>query len=359
MASAGVATVLALGIGPSLGAVPHRPAAPLRRTAPDRTLDVTSRLPGLVDPELVSDPDGQLLLTGGLAATFGASDGNCGSAAVDQHTLAVAPVQDASCDDPAVFGQSVGIVESGPSPSTVSIARAGASPGEFTVGPVVMTYGLASNTRVVTAYGGGWLWVYDVASTNGPELLQVSEATGQVVDTVEMPEPLYRPEMVADAAGLWIGNSSAGADEPDTLYFVAPGASAPSLAVPGNFDVYWMTSAGDTVFAGIGGYTTHGYESLYRYDGSDTVPSLELPIGFSLNILVARPGKLLWNVSATSNDHIELERVDPASGKEFGVATLPAGAENLQMQALIEHRSLFVLEPATYGGTLLRVTLPG
>ncbi len=47
-----------------------------------------------------------------------------------------------------------------------------------------MTYEYSSDTHLVTAYGPDSLWIYDVATTNGAELLQVSTQSGAVVDVV-------------------------------------------------------------------------------------------------------------------------------------------------------------------------------
>ena len=66
-----------------------------------------------------------------------------------------------------------------------------------------MTYGSYSDSRPVFAYGSHWLWMYDVDTATGSELLQVSLQSGAVVDTVPMPA-LYRPLLAADNGGLWI-----------------------------------------------------------------------------------------------------------------------------------------------------------
>ena len=55
-----------------------------------------------------------------------------------------------------------------------------------------MVYDNASDTKPVSVVGRDWLWIYDVATTKGAELLQVSAASGKVVNTVSMPSP-YAP----------------------------------------------------------------------------------------------------------------------------------------------------------------------
>ena len=76
-------------------------------------------------------------------------------------------------------------------------------------------------------YGGGWLWIYDnstiaSAAEHGhrvqprtAELLQVSTSSGQIVDTVSMPNALIAPSWPPTIAGLWIGTRSKAACVPD------------------------------------------------------------------------------------------------------------------------------------------------
>ena len=99
----------------------------------------------------------------------------------------------------------------------------------MTVGPVVMTYGSYSDTRPVMAYGSQWIWIYDVATTHGPELLQVSAQSGAVVETIPMPA-FYRPLLAADDGGVWIANSLSGSPA-TALSYVAAGSSAPSVVI--------------------------------------------------------------------------------------------------------------------------------
>ena len=145
---------------------------------------------------------GHPLLSGETTATASTKTPACVSATVDPHTLHVAPGAATNCNDPAVDGQSVGVVNRSipdSNDATISIAHRDRETGRTSVGPVVMTYGTFSDTRPVMAYGGGWLWIMttppsapaltgSVVSIAGvAEVLQVSASTGRVIDTVPPP----------------------------------------------------------------------------------------------------------------------------------------------------------------------------
>lgn len=82
----------------------------------------------------------------------------------------------------------------------VRIAHVGAS---VTYGPVVMRYQDGSDTRPVSTYGPRSLWLYDVATERGSELLRFSSLTGRLEQTVPMPK-LYRPVIAADGDGIYL-----------------------------------------------------------------------------------------------------------------------------------------------------------
>ncbi len=106
-----------------------------------------------------------------------------------------------------------------------------------------MTYESSSDTHLVTAYGPDALWIYDVATTNGPEPLQVSPQSGAVVDVVSMPK-LYRPLLAADDGGVWVANSIEGCPGP-ALSYVASGAAAPTTVIADTgLPICWLTATG-------------------------------------------------------------------------------------------------------------------
>jgi hypothetical protein len=217
---------------------------------------------------------------------------------VDPQTLDIGSGSDANCNDPAVDGETVGVVNGyipDSNNATISIARVDPETGKTSVGPVVMTYGSYSDTRPVMAYGGGWLWIYDdstivsgaervnVSNPGTAELLQVSTSSGQIVDTVPVPV-LYRPLMAADNDGLWIGNSveggeCSGCSPPDALYYVAPGSDKAAVAIPDSkLIVCWLLGSGRS---SLGRDRTRksgcSQETIWRLDGTDFQPVFKVP----------------------------------------------------------------------------------
>ena len=159
--------------------------------------------------------------------------GPCAAALLDPQSLATGTLDLGNCGDPQLFGQTVEAVTSQTPPSNnvnVSVNVVNPTTGLLTDGPVVMTYEYSSDTHLVTAYGGESLWIYDVATTNGPELLQVSTQSGAVVNAVPMPK-LYRPLLAADDGGVWVANSIQGSPGP-ALSYVGSGASSPTTVDP-------------------------------------------------------------------------------------------------------------------------------
>ena len=79
----------------------------------------------------------------------------------------------------------------------------------LSTGKVVFTYQDASDTRPASAYGGGYLWIYDVRTPKGAQLAQVSASTGRLVRTIVMPQ-VFRPLMAADDDGVWLAPATNG-----------------------------------------------------------------------------------------------------------------------------------------------------
>ncbi len=345
---------------------------------------------------------GRLRLGGEVASTASARTPTCVSATVDPRTVELAPTRDASCDDPTLDGETVGVVNDdipGSNNATISIARVDPRTGHTSVGPVVMTYASYSDTRPVMTYGGGWLWIYDNSTIGSAaetvtgsnpgtaELLQVSTSSGEVVDTVSVPN-LSRPIMAADDAGLWIGNSfeggmCPGCAPPSALYVVAPGSPRAVVAIQDNtLVVCWLLGSQDHLWAGIGhAHSGCTQETIWRLDGTDFQPAFEVPDqGYDPLTVIGDESDGLWTmqwtrpptgVSSTPSPQ-EIVGIDPDTGAEKVVATLPAGVVHLseegqglvQGQAAVLDGSLYLLEPPFelrgYLGysTLVKVTLP-
>ncbi len=234
----------------------------------------------LVGPHPLVEPGSALsqLQKGGVS---------CHSAVVNPTTLVLSEPRTASCEDPALYGETVlpvnDIENGGPAASTVRIARLASGPG-FVVGPVVMSYHEASDTDAVWTYGGGYLWIYDSATVKGAELVQVSQTTGEVVNAVAMPA-ISRPLLAANEVGLWLApaNNSLGSSPPG-IYLYRPGGRSATLVAP-------MSSTSTSGWASfLVATSTHVYAdvparggisfSLWRFDASGTrQANVNLPNG--------------------------------------------------------------------------------
>lgn len=287
----------------------------------------------------LSTESGQLLLTGTVTSTD--QNAPCVRTTVDAAALTLGAVTTGSCDDPASSGDRVFFVVNNPdggSPaftSSIAITVTDPNTGARTTGPIVMRFSEASDTRPVAAYGGGSLWIYDVDTSNGPEAIQVSATSGEVQDVVRTPE-LYRPMIAANSDGLWLGNSIEGTQVAGTVFHVAARSHIVTTVLPSPSDaVDWMVADAGHVWAGIrpaGGSLL----SLWRFDGPQAKvafhtaePSLE--IGF--NFVVGSEQDGLWlttpdppigdTPAPTDNQHLDVVKLDPNTGKPTVEAALP------------------------------------
>jgi hypothetical protein len=316
------------------------------------------------------------------------------AAPVDSQTLVVGLVTRADCGDPAVWGEVVSVVNTNLPDSnnaTISIATLDPQTGAVSDGPVVMTYASLSDTRPLTASGGGWLWIYDVDTTVGAEVLQISASTGQLVDAVPMPR-IYRPILAADDDGLWIGPSAegvgstgpGGSGPASTLYDVMPGSNGPRTVIPGTaLAVCWLVADGDSLWAGIATNVKQSCQrqTFLRFDGADRQPVVETPLpgyppssdGLGPSAVVGEQSDGLWTAwFVASRDVVEVIRIDPDTGAQTVVASVlgPPGAGSWPLwdsplgefgiDAVLFDGSMFLLEPAEnpemFNGAIVRVT---
>ena len=321
-----------------------------------------------------------LLLTGEVAATAGSTSPTCAYAIVDSLTLRIGPIRQTSCDDPTLEGSTVGIARAWlPTDTnnvTIRVARTDTRTGAVFKGPVVMTYTHSSDTSDVTARGGGWLWIYDVATTNGSELLQVSTTTGDVVNRVAMPQ-IYRPVMAANDDGVWLGPAPNGGG-PATLYFVGSRAKSATVIDSGHQSVCWLVASGHDAWAGTGCVP----ETIRRFHGTNLTPLFAVrDHGYSPFAVVGDETQGLWTMQwhpplggaiSSPPRPRDIIRINPDTGAETVAATLPRAAiynyglqsQGLQVgQAAVNDGFLYLLEPpfrqGDYNGysSLVRVSV--
>jgi hypothetical protein len=268
-----------------------------------------------------------LLLTGETRATAESSNPTCVAAPIDPQSVAVGKFRVGSCDDPLLLGLTVEAVNTYVPKSnnaTISINTANPATGQVRDGSVVMTYGSYSDTRPVIAYGSQWLWIYDVDTTDGPELFQISIQSGDVSDAIPMPA-LYRPLLAADDGGVWVANSIGGSPA-SALSYVAAGSSVPRVVVPDNNQpICWLAASGTSAWVGAGVGGACATEAVERF--VDDSPGLVFtaagvtPPAFTV---IGDEADGLWTMLWLSPTKEEIIHIDPDTGSESVAGTLPS-----------------------------------
>lgn len=308
------------------------PAAP-----PAAPPTAAQRQPGVVLPSSalfnqISVTSNGLLLTGVTDSAGENPQGPCAAASIAPQSLVFGSLNVGNCDDPLLFGQTVEAVTNQTPPSNnvnVSVNVVNSTTGKLTFGPVVMTYEYSSDTHLVTAYGPESLWIYDVATTNGAELLQVSAQSGAVVDVVPMPT-LYRPLLAADDGGVWVANSIEGSPGP-ALSYVVSGASAPTTVVADTgLPICWLTADGTNAWVGAGVGWNCGNQIVQKYVDGAHGPVYSTPSGgFTPSWVVGDAADGLWamqwseQISPGASSSQEVISINPDTGTESVAATLP------------------------------------
>ena len=206
-------------------------------------------------------------------------------------------------------------------------------------GRVVMRYEDASDTRPQYAWYGRSLWIYDVATTQGPEALRFDARTGRLLQKTAMPK-VYRPVMVANGNGLWLDPATNGGISGESVVpvlHVPFGASKPVVVHRGGRAALWMAASAHTVwFEQIAGFRS---VSILRIDGTKVR-------------LLARPKKIgfwaayadgkLWELTCGAKNH--LLRVDPDTGGLTAVGQFAKTANYCDATMAAAHGDVFVLE---------------
>jgi hypothetical protein len=299
-------------------------------------------------------PNG-LLLSGETPATAQSQQPTCVAATVDPTSLTVGAPESGSCDDPRLSGQNVeavntNIPQANCCKATISINVVNPTTGAVTDGPVVMTYAPLSDTRPVIVYGTRWLWIYDVDTTNGPELLQISTQSGTLVDTIAMPT-LYRPLLAADDGGVWVANAEDTLPAAPALSYVASGASAPDVVVSGPLPMCWLSAAGTSAWVGAGLQEGCTKPTTERFEDYRSAAVYSTPGDTYLATVVGNEAEGLWTFQWYP-DGQQIVSINPDTGSESVAATLPLVPQPeyldqglAQGQAVYFDGALYVLEP--------------
>lgn len=217
------------------------------------------------------------------------------------------------CDKPPVTPHAIApVVGSSRDLFNVSVSVAG---------KVVMHFEDASDTRPQYVWYGRSLWLYDVATSDGAEVLRFDAHTGALLQRTAMPK-LFRPVMVANADGLWLDPATNGGVDGVAVapvLHVPFGASKSVVVHRGGRAAMWMAASAHTVwFEQISGRSR---VAIWRIDG--TRPRL-----------LARPNKIgfqgafgggrLWELACGVKEH--LLRVDPDTAVSTPVGQFPRTA---------------------------------
>ena len=343
----------------------------------------TLTLPSRAGFETVATLGNRLLLTGSDA-----TGSDCDWLVVGSNPLKVRSSFHASCEQPALTGEAV-VPAQFQNPrsnrATVRIARPATTPARVRYGPVVMSFPENSDTRLEWTYGPGLLWLYDVATTRGAEVVEVSTATGRVVATVST-RKLVRPLLAADADGLWIAASiETATGAPAPTYRLAPRAGAPRLVHRGGYAAFWLVASGHTVWEDIASMTRRRLrvrQQIWRFDGpSAAAHALASADGLStVTTPAVAPGPTLWTVGNgpfqngqfNNCDGQRIVAIDGLTGRQSvvttirlpgnpcyplpGVAWQPTGAD---AQTFTGGAFYFLAAPAGSGTNLYRVQPSG
>jgi hypothetical protein len=206
-------------------------------------------------------------------------------------------------------------------------------------GRVVMRYEDASDTRPQYAWYGHSLWIYDVATTDGSEVLRLDAQTGKLMQRTAMPK-VYRPVMVANGDGLWLDPATngglSGVSVVPVLH-VGFGASKPVVVHRGGRAAMWMAASAHKVwFEQISGRSD---VAIWRIDGTK-VRLLARParIGYT----AAYGGGRLWELTCGAKEH--LLAIDPDRGTLSPVGQLPGNANYCDASLTVTRAEAFVLE---------------
>lgn len=296
---------------------------------------------------------------GGKVLVSGSTGRGCIWLAVDPASLkgtqsrgsCTRPQRSAHAAVPVVF-------PSARSPWPVRIARVGA---RVTYGPVVLRYRDGSDTRPVSTYGPGSLWLYDVYTTRGPLLLRFSSATGRLEQTVAMPR-LFRPVLAADDDGVYLmaAVNGDGGPGPAALYFVAPGARHPTIIHREGRAALWIAARAHTAWTEIS--TGTDTATLWRFDGRSG-HATRLWRGAIGAAPVATYGDgSLWAVTpvwasrySAQCTSAKVTRIDATTGRRTLIATVPSSGD---CSLLFDPQGLTFVNGALYflsGSKLYRV----
>ncbi len=189
-------------------------------------------------------------------------------------------------------------------------------------GKVAFRYSENSDTKPVWAYGGGSLWLYDVATTSGPLLLRYSLASGALEQRVSMPT-VVRPVLAADADGVWLMAASSGllGQKVAALYLVRPDATKPQVVQRQGNGALWIVANRHTAW--VETVTNAGSFSLWRFAGTKGKLLYRGNHGDLYAATYGAGGLWGWGNTAPCGGKVPVLRIDGKTGASRVVASVP------------------------------------
>lgn len=194
----------------------------------------------------------------------------------------------------------------------------------YVAGRLAFAYDDASDTRPQWTYGGGSLWLYDVATRSGAQLLRYSLRTGRLQQRLHFPVALFRPVLAANDDGVWLmaaTNGGVSGARTVALYHVAPGATHPVIIQRGARAAMWMTASRHTLW--LETVTRYSTFTLWRYDGTRGHRLWQLHRVVVGNAVYGHGA--LWGTTpgCSGEEHVQAVRLDPATGARRVIGSVP------------------------------------
>lgn len=325
------------------------------------------RLPSSISYSgLALSPSG--LVLSGIGSQAG-NPSECVRASLDPATLALSHLLEVSCLAPRPGGPpyQVASVPVHAFQEDVHVVHLSSDGKNLVLGPVVMTHGEYSDTRLVTAYGPSSLWIYDVDAKGGAEVVRVSAATGKVVQRVHLPK-IVRPVMAADDHGLYLAPSieggCSGACPRGTIFHLGltshhlvAAYTSPSERTRAS----WMVASGEGVWADLCSYGQRQPTCrITAFGGADLHPRYAVSDhGLAFGGVFGTPGAGLFTMAVVDragrstdrvgHGHQAILRIDPANGALSTLATIRipstyADDGLLPGQAVVDGNDLYLLD---------------